>query len=209
MTTATSFFDLLDTGVEGLLNASDAEDALFELFEGLTRELKERTGTSAGISGLSEYLFFQFIKRSLERNLGIKFQRKNLKDRGIFWSEKLLLTHDTDISTFVVDVAKQRPDIAVFSVSEDDKYRLLAAFELKIYVTGPEVRRDMEKKFGNLAEKTTALLFMVLFQDGYSRNLDSFCSRYPERAFIISKAELKCRISLNQAVDMIEKKCRE
>jgi hypothetical protein len=202
MNTATDFFDLLDKEIDRLLNVSDAENALFDLFSGFTHKLKERAGTSAGISGLSEYVFFQFVKRSFENKLGIEFQRKDLKNRGIFRSDEFLLTHDTDISKFV-EVAKQRPDIAVFSVPEEGRYKLLAAFELKIYVTGPDVVADMIKKFENLAEKTTVLLFMVLFQNGYGRHLDSFCPRYPERAFVISKTNLNCRISLNEAIDRI------
>ena len=97
MTTATEFFDLLDAEVDRLLNVSDAENALFDLFSGLTNELKQRSGTSAGISAMSEYIFLQFIKRSLEIKLGITFQQEP-KDPRIFKSDKLRLVHDIDNS---------------------------------------------------------------------------------------------------------------
>jgi hypothetical protein len=202
MNTGSAFFDQLDQKIDELLNVDHAENALIDLYSGLTSALKDRIGTAAGITGLSEYVFFQYIKRSLEERSGAMFRNEDLKDTLIFRSEKLLLTHDIDISQFV-DVRRQKTDIAVFSVSRDNQYKLLAAFELKVYITGPVVLKDLIKKFENLAEKTTALLFPVVFLSGYARELELFCSRYPERAFVISNTDHKYRISINQAIDKI------
>jgi hypothetical protein len=202
MNTGSSFFDQLDHKIDELLKVDHAENALIDLYSGLTSALKDRIGTAAGITGLSEYVFFQYIKRSLEVRSGAMFRNEGLKDTLIFRSEKLLLTHDIDISKFV-DVGRQKTDIAVFSVSGDNQYRLLAAFELKVYVTGPEVLEDLIKRFENLAQKTTALLYPVVFLSGYARELELFCSRHPERAFLISNTDQKYRISINQAIDKI------
>jgi hypothetical protein len=203
MNTASTFFDVLDQRIEELLNVDHAENDLIELFSNLATTIQSRAGTAAGISGLSEYIFFRFIKRSLERRTGSLFQGEKHGVPYIFRNKDLLLTHDIDISKFEIGVNKQRTDIAVFSFRADRCYRLLAAFELKVYLTDRQVVDDMVGRFDNLAEKTTALLFPVMFQGGYAKELEEFCSHHPGRAFVIANVDHKFKMSINQVIDII------
>lgn len=195
-------FDGLDQRIEALLNIENAENDLMGLYSELTNALKEKSGTGAGITGLSEYVFFQFIKRSLEEKIGNLFRSEDRKDIKIFRTDRLLLTHDTNIARFV-NVEYQRTDIALFSIKVTGEYKLLAAFEIKAYISDPKTLENLFHRFKNVAENTTSLMFPVLFSKEYKNKIEDFCSSYPGRAFIISNKEFNCQISINQAIDKI------
>lgn len=148
-------------------------------------------------------MFFQFIKRRLEETTGTPFVGERLGVPYIFKSKNILLTHDIDIAKFIIGSKKQKTDIAVFLHKPDGLYQLLAAFEVKAYITYPGVLVDLFEKYDNLAEKTDALLISVLFDKGKIAKFEDFCSHHPGRAFVISKNDCNCRISINEVLERI------
>ena len=100
MSTGSVVFDTLDQKIEELLYEDHAEKGLIELYSDLGLTLQSRAGTASGVTGLSEYVFFQFIKRRLEEIAGTPFVGERLGVPYIFKSKNILLTHDIDISKF-------------------------------------------------------------------------------------------------------------
>jgi hypothetical protein len=196
-------FDTVDQRVEKLLHEDHAEKGLIDLYSDLALTLQSRAGTAAGVTGLSEYVFFQFIKRRLEETTGTPFIRERLGIPYIFRSKNILLTHDIDIAKFKIGCKKQKTDIAIFLIQADGQFQLLAGFEIKAYITCPGIITQLFANFDNLAERTNALLFSVLFDKGKIAEFEDFCSRHPSRAYVISKYDCICRITINEALDRI------
>jgi len=209
MDVTASVFDLLDVYIEQCLGHRNAENALIDAYFAFWSGLKKRVGTSSGFSGLSEYLFFRYILRSLERRTSESFIPEEItKYTYVFRSNSLVLTHDVDIASFV-NVNKQRTDIAVFSAEGNGSYRLLASFEIKVYISDRHVLEKTLERFDHLAQHTAALLFPVVFGGQYRNELNHFCAKHQGRVFVISKEAFEFRISLDQAIDKILSKIRQ
>jgi hypothetical protein len=118
---------------------------------------------------LSEYLVFQYILQSIEYRTGSKFSIKELtKDITTFDSSEFLLIHGADIRKIDPRVNTdyaQRTDIALLKKGQNSDWELLAAFELKVYITDRNVMRELIKRLSALGETTKAFLFPVLFQE--------------------------------------------
>lgn len=175
-------------------------DGYFDIWEGL----KQRVGSSAGYTGVSEYLFFQYILKKISHLTGESFEPiKRTKYTYIFQSKKFTMTHDVDIANYLEDVNNQRTDIAIFSNDGDTPKRLLGAFEIKIYVTSKDIISNMINRFENLGAQTNSYLFGVFFYKMYVDKFEEFCKRYSGRASIISKESCSYKVSLGDAVKKI------
>jgi hypothetical protein len=206
MNIATEVFDLLDKHVEECLQDDAPRNVLFGMYWDWWQALKERVGTSSGFTGLSEYLFFRYILKSIERRTGTTFKAEPYtNDTSIFRSQNFLLTHDMDIAQFVSGVRPQRTDIALLSQSGNGDYRLLAAFELKVYVSDRNIIEDLFKRLGDLGKHTESFLFSIFFSQRpqYANEMCHFCETYPGRAFLISPIEHKYGIDIKKAIDII------
>lgn len=201
-------FDLLDQHIEECLHDDEAEKALIETYWEWWRALKNRVGTSSGYTGFSEYLFFRYILKRIEYRAGTSFKVEECtKDTSIFRSQQIILTHDVDIARFV-DVDRQKTDIAVLSSSGTGNYQLVAAFELKVYITDRNVINDLISRLDYLGQHTDSLLFPIFFfsKPQYNNEVSKFCEKYPERAFIISNFPHRYRLNIKEAIDLIVKK---
>ena len=199
-------FEILDEIIEDFIGKEHAERGLTATYFEFGTTLKEQVGTASGFTGLSEYLFFRYILKYIEDELNLNFHpHKETPDTFSFRSKEVAMTHDIGISKFI-DVKNQKTDIAIFTIVNND-YKLIAAFQLKIYISSPDVLQNDLLKLEDLGEKTSALLFEILFTEptkaGKNKLLE-FCNKgkYKERAFVISKYDLGCNIELNDALDM-------
>ena len=221
-----NIFQSLDEIVARSLGDSNAESILTDAYFGFWQAIKRKVGTSSQFTGIAEYLFFRYIMRYIERELPTKLQpHQETPYTFSFRSRNILMTHDIDISKFRLeevqktDVSvhtgrltyrpppkKQRTDIAVFAQTSH-ALRLLAAFELKIFIsTRAALEGDLER-LQSLSE-TGVLLFEILLSEptaAEKRRLVEFCHSpgLVGRAFVISKHDMGCNIVLNEALDRI------
>ncbi len=199
-------FEILDEIIVDFIGKEHAERRLTATYFEFWTTLKEQVGTASGFTGLSEYLFFWYILKYIENELNLEFHpHKETPDTFSFRSKEVAMTHDIEISKFI-DVKNQKTDIAIFTIVNND-YKLIAAFQLKIYISSPYVLQNDLLKLEDLGEKTSALLFEILFKKptkAGKKQLLEFCNKgkYRGRAFVISKYDLGCNINLNDAIDM-------
>ena len=132
-------FEILDEIIEDFIGKEQAERSLTDTYFEFWIKLKEKkVGTASGFTGLSEYLFFRYILKYIEDELNLEFHpHKETPDTFSFRSKEVAMTHDIDISKFI-DVKNQKADIAIFTIANND-YKLIAAFQLKIYLSSPDV----------------------------------------------------------------------
>lgn len=94
--------NLLDQRIEQCLSVENPEKELITTYFELWSSLKERVGTSAGFTGLSEYLFFRYVLRRIEQRTQTHFKaEKHTNETYIFRSADFLLTHDFNIAQLV------------------------------------------------------------------------------------------------------------
>jgi hypothetical protein len=202
-----SVFDLLDAHIKRCVEEGvpEPETVLAHTYGQFGKVLKQRVGTSSGFTGLSEYLFFRYVLRYIEKRTNASFTLESSKRITLFRSPSLLLTHDANIAR-LIDVEQQRTDIAVFAPRGASGYSLLAAFELKIYFTSPYTLGEALDKFSALAQRTDALLFLILLGSmQYKREIDNFCQTHEGRAFVICDSALayEHRLGLNEAIGRV------
>jgi len=191
--------DRFDEIAQEALRQSAAEVFLIERYFEFWHALKKRVGTAANFTGLSELLFFRYLLFALKAK-GEDFCAVPSGSSGgtAYRGQSLLLTHDADISAHA-DVPRMRTDIAIFTA---DSRKLVAAFEVKIYLSDRSVLDDLKLRFERLAS-SGSLLLAVLFEPQYQKELDAFCAEHPDQAFVLSKAGFTHRIGLSQVVDRI------
>ena len=198
-------FNTLDELIENNLGTADAEGFLTEAYFAFWRELKKRAGTSSGFTGLSEYLFFKYIQKSLEKEFDIAFEpHQETSETFSLRAGNIILTHDIDISRYI-DVKPQKTDITVL-VQKGDDYELIAGFQLKIYISYPGALTDDLSKLDDLGQKTNAMLFEILLNPPSKKatvELCQFYERYSGRFGVISKFELGCDIGFSDVIEKI------
>jgi hypothetical protein len=198
--------DELDRVAQESLNHVRPEDVLINFYGEMWLELKQRACTSAGFTGVSEYLFFRAIVFMLEDMTGEKFLPDQIsKDAFLLKSPTFILTKDLNLKTVNSQLPNARTDIAVFQRGPSDP-QLLGAFEHKLYVSGPDVLNELFQRLGDLAERTESLIFPVLCNKQYVPEVDSFCASHDGRAFAIGrKGSFARQVTLRQAVQSIVK----
>ena len=116
-----------DELVDQALNSDQPDKVIFEIYNILTRgKIKEQKGTSAGFTGLIEFLYFQYIKRSIECKFNTTFEpiepikpKKNYYFQADFDSKKIILSSDIELDyfkdrlPFLSDFYKKKPDIFI------------------------------------------------------------------------------------------------
>jgi hypothetical protein len=204
-----NIFQNLDKIVLRAMEGKNAESILHDAYIEFWTKVKQKVGTSSQFTGVAEYLLFRYIMKYVEQNMNIKFNpHEETPDTFSFRSKNMLMTHDIDISKFMPGPIQRphRPDIAVFAVTGNG-FRLLAVFELKIFISSPNLLVADLARLRRLGE-TGALLFEVILAKptvGGKKLLFEFCSS-PEltgRAFVVSKHDMKCNIELNHALDKL------
>ena len=202
-------FESLDEIVSTSLDRDDAEGFLACAYGMFCENLKGRLGTSRYFSGVSEYLFFTYIMRYIERHMGIKFRPEGEGDTRLFRSNNIVMTHDISTSRFIGGEGFQT-DIAVF-VKSSDGHRLVAAFEMKVTSPNYEALKGDVEKLKELGNRTSSLLFEILIHKPTKQAqtmLREFCEMHRGRAFVISKCDLGCNIGLNKAIDRVIEEVR-
>ncbi len=200
----------LDRVARNSLGHERPEEVLIGFYEDLWRELKQRACTSAGFTGVSEYLFYRAIAFMLEDIAGESFLAERVtKDACLLQSRTFVLTHDLDLQRVNSQLPKARTDIAVFHRGTS-VHLLVGAFELKLYVSGPGVLRDLFQRLDDLAVRTETLLFPVLCQPQYVQEVDRFCSDHGGRASVIGKrGSFTTQVTLKQAVKSVARMVAE
>ncbi len=204
MSVSHALLNELDRTARDSLGHERPEEVLIAFYEDLWRELKQRVCTSAGLTGVSEYLFCRAITFMLEDITGEEFLAERVtKDACLLQSGNYILTHDLNLQRISRRLPKARTDIAIFSRGTS-AHRLVGAFELKLYVSGPRVLREMFERLDHLAVETDSLLFPVLCQPQYVEEVDSFCSGHGGRAAVIGKRGVfAAQVTLRQAVESV------
>lgn len=194
--------DVIDTEVKSVIGCPDPEQKLMELYWDFWRQLKERAGTSSGFTGISEYLFFSYVRFYIERCIGGKFVAKPItNDFYSFQNKSIILTHDIDIQKINNALPSYKADIALFSNRDMDK-QLIGALEIKVYISDRDILNNLLRRFRSLYKKTNSMLFSILFNRQYQSKFDQFASQLSNRFFIIS--EPGCynnQISIDAAID--------
>ncbi len=202
-------FAAFDGEVEALLGSENPEAALTEAYFAFWNRLKKEVGTASGFTGLSEYLFLKYIQKSLERDLGLVFEPHQETDNTYsLRAENIILTHDIDIARFV-KIKPQKTDIAVF-LQKEGKIELIAAFQLKIYISSPGALSDDLRKLGDIADAfPRAHVYEILLNPPSKKGveeLQEFCVKYSGRAGVVSKFEVGCNVRLNIAIKSVYEK---
>ena len=202
------FYDDIDSEIIGLLDHPKPEDKLIDLYWDISNAAKERVGTSSGYTGFSELLFFRYILLYLERAMDCRFQaHQETESTRSFRAKDIILTHDIGISRFLDNVKDQRTDITIMRTGPGGN-ELLAAFQIKIYISSPSALRDDIEKLRDLLENTEAKVYEIIFL-GPSRKgaeeLREFCREFDGRAFVIGKEDIGCNVSVREAVERVEK----
>jgi len=204
-------FAVFDDTIDKLLDSENPEAALTEAYFSFWNRLKTEVGTASGFTGLSEYLFFKYIQKTLERKLGIEFQpHRETANTFSLRAGDIVLTHDIDISRFI-KIKPQKTDIAIF-VQKGGEYELITAFQLKIYITNHAALMDDLKKLDEIAAACPkARVYEILLNPPSKKGvveLRQFCEKYSGRAGVVSKFEVGCNVGLRNAVREIVERVR-
>lgn len=202
-------FSKIDDLVKNHLRDSEPEKALFNIYSIHWEKTKESVCTSSGFTGFTEMLFFRYVIQYMESQLDEKFKaEKHSKDTKFFRSENYIVTRDIFINKFLVNAPRYKPDIAILRTYKNRPPKLLAAFEIKTYISDHKVLDNMINKLKNLFDSSNAYIFIALNSKQYTDELYEFCSKdgHKGRIFIISPHEFQSNISLNSAMKKIVRK---
>ena len=198
-----TILDEIDKAVENVLGRCDAEQHLMGLYKEFWNEMKLRGGTSAGFTGLSEYVFFSYIRSSIEKHIGKTFEPFSPKPSSEVYSYRLdsiRLTHDVSISYIDETLSNYRIDIALFLVQEG-RASIIAAFEIKTYVSSRTVLNNVFKRFRDLWSETDCKFYPILYEPQYCSEVNLLSREFGDRFFPISKKETyENQVSINKAV---------
>ncbi|MEM3785876.1 MAG: hypothetical protein QXZ59_00660 [Nitrososphaeria archaeon] len=138
-------FDNID---KGIIACNFDFRELTGVYDGLFNYLKEKAGTSAGFTGLAEYIILNTIFLYLKQKLNIQFKPEaKTKDVNFFIStdKRILITHSISINeemgkvvvkkfgkNIIWSFSKKSPDIVIFN-STDSGYSPEAIIQIKLY----------------------------------------------------------------------------
>jgi len=213
MITEKTFLEDLDRVARNSLQKRQPEKILFKYYKDLWDSLKKTACTSAGFTGVSEYLFFRAIVFKLETETGEKFEAKPVTtDTRKLASKSMTITRDVNLQHINSKLPQMRTDIAVFKNFGDIR-KLVAAMELKLYISSPGVLANMFKRLESLTDQTDSLVFSILWSTQYREEINRFYEKLPGRYYVIANETGAYsdneQIDLWEAVDIILKKLRE
>ena len=200
-----SILDELDRVVLESFKNQRPEQVLINFYSDLWTSLKRRACTSTNFTGISEYLFYRAIAFKLEKALIEKFEPKQFtKDTYYLESKTIILTRDLDLQKINTILPKMRPDIALFQKGESQA-RLVAAFELKLYISNRHILSDLLERLKKLTTFPDVLLFPILSQVQYKKEVNRFCNDHPKRSFVITNEEgaFELQVTLLEALQAI------
>ena len=181
-----SVFSEIDKFIDSVLKEEKIEERLIDYYTEFYDKMKEKVGTSSGFFGISEYLFFRAVLRSLEEKLNIQFKevgseynkywqhdkngKRTQKESNTFsfysqYQFKIRMTHSISIKQINEDLKKsfqniKRPDIAI--IKNDNE--LVAVFEIKIEKVSPSAFEKSIKDFEDLKNLSPRpLIFYIIF----------------------------------------------
>ena len=204
----------IDDTIESLIqknsyNLTNLAKIYFDFFEGL----KEKAGTSAGFTGLSEYIILKTLLRYLEENLRTEFNDAKELTRDVYFfvskDRKILVTHSITIDETkkkefksklgkeVIWGLKKQPDIVVFKLKRG-YYKPIVIIQIKIYAVNQEVIRNTIESFKNMVKNTgyenfeIPLMVLISFHEFGKRKKEiidiiheEFLNKYPGKAFVL------------------------
>lgn len=155
--------ELIDNSIQNLIQYveyiltvdSDRVDTL--LIDGYFKfrtKVKESVGTGSNLTGIAEFLYCIYIKRYLETQLNIQFNKVKEKKvyyfKAVFGNLNLLLCSDIDIyKYFGLKLSKSKnihPDILI-ALEENDIIKPIAIIEIKIYQGPQKIRKGIVERF--------------------------------------------------------------
>lgn len=198
-------FENYDKIVEYAINSKDpnlSPDRIFlDTYTRFRENVKYIKGSGSGFTGIPELLYFRYIKRFLEKELGVEFQRKShsLKDskeqvnlfKALYNGFELILTSDVaigegkhvDLPLFNFEKNEEmyiKPDIFV-GVKNNNITVPVVFFELKIWLEPGKIKTDVNDRFENLkknfASNEPYFAFIFLASKNkikYNENLEEF-----------------------------------
>lgn len=200
-------FENYEKIVEYAINSKDLDPSPERIFlDTYTRfreKVKNKKGSGSGFTGIPELLYFQYIKRFLEKELGVEFQREphSLKDskeqvnlfKAPYNGFELILISDVLISE------DKHVDLPLFNFEKNEKMYIkpdifvgvknktttipIAFFELKIWIEPGKIKTQVNDRFKNLkknfASNEPYYVFIFLASKDtkkYNENLEEFLS---------------------------------
>ena len=182
-------------------------------------KIKDIAGTSAGFTGLSEYIILRTIMDFLEKELEVKFHvLEKTKDVRFFVSSdrKILITHSISINKGMKNAVQKKlnkeinwsteegmdrlqPDIVIFKLT-NGVYEPKTIIQIKIYQMNDRVIGDEIGKLEKVATIGDPLMVILFFYEPTNKGVDElkeFTKNHPNRAFAILPNE---NVSFNEAL---------
>ncbi len=174
--------------------------------------LKDISGNSGGFTGFSEYLFLRFLVLDLQKQLGLEFKTEEFtRDTRKFIAGDLIVLHGCDISKEIKGFPSMFPDLLVIQSLPNNKKKLLATLEIKIYFSDKKVlKNDLDRlRTINRIEPESGV-YMVSFSDQYMQELEKFQGELPDRYGVILKnRDCRFSISFEKVIDIIIEKANK
>lgn len=152
---------------------SNPDKILIDTYYRFRTKFQELTGTGSNITAVSEFLYFEFVKRFLIDSLPIaQFSIYKGKKVRYFFAElkngKLVLSSDIGIKKYFRVVASSKdikPDIFI-GIEKDGKVIPVAMFEVKLWRPSGKLRTEIVERFrkikNTLLENNYELPYFVL-----------------------------------------------
>lgn len=181
-------------------NVEKSDEILIDTFSRLKENMKEWKGKAPLMTGIIELLYFEYIKRYIQKKLGInnynRYQSGDPKSpvylfKARYNSNTIILSSDIQIGEKnhiklklrhpeTDETIKIQPDIFIGLEDKDSKIIPIAFIEIKLYTDVKKFRNSVFKRFKDLKESlelyypTNIPYFIVLNIEAYkSKQFDS------------------------------------
>jgi hypothetical protein len=138
---------IFDEIVDSAIKSHQPDKIICSTYFSLVEQIRARKGSSFPISGLIEFLYFEYVKKRLQKEFNISFKKIESEQTSFYFESKLnsmkiLLTSDTKLErinekydlNFLDDFLEKNP-IYLLECSKMEKFLQLGFLKLKYGLT--------------------------------------------------------------------------
>jgi len=150
---------------------TQVDNILINTFTRFRESLKDLKGTGSGFTGISEFLYTEYIKKYFEKELPIIFEKEESGRVNYFFAKlkskqnEIILSSDVDIKTlFCLQIGVSKPDIFIGIRNLEKKIIPIALIEVKLLRSQEEFAKDITERFReikNTFQKNQELPFFI------------------------------------------------